>query len=297
MDFADFYASMSFGAKVGLLGLLIFTALFGLWVRAVVSIVRNKQIVAVSQKIGWIVLNLFTLSVGSIIYFFRFRFLKRAWATSGLMAAFVILIVFYAAVTSIVMPAVNDITVGSGPPIIPGQDTGLTADNEVVETIDASYVNYVKFANPKYHFQLDYPEDTVVGLSEYSATKERAARFPLVVGGVALDQIGGSLTVAEKDISDSGVSPSQYMKEVEDSATQYLSEGEKILELKDIEISGVPAKVIVERVEMPTRFIKVYDVFAVKDGMFFGFTFSADEADYDRFIDVVKYMADSLRIE
>ena len=54
---------------------------------------------------------------------------------------------------------------------------------------------------------------------------------------------------------------------------------------------------MVERLKMPTRFIKTYDVFAVKDNMYFSFTFSANEADYDSFINIVKYMADSLRLK
>lgn len=282
---------MSFGAKMGLLGLLIFAALFALWVSAIVSIIRNKQIAVVSQKIGWIVLNLFTLSIGSVIYFFRFKFLKRAWASLLLVLAFVVLIVVYGlAQSASLLSSTNEDHWASCPV---GQECGAVA----AETADTSSVNYVKFANPKYHFQLDYPEGTVVSLSEYPATRERAARFPLVVDGVVLDQIGGSLTVAEKDISDSGVSPSQYMKEAEDSATQYLLAGEKILELKDIEISGAPAKIIVKRLNMPTRFVKTYEMFTVKDKMYFGFTFSADESDYDSFIGVVKHTADSLRLE
>ena len=80
---------------LGFIGLIIVAVLFGLWVSAIVSTIRNKQIAQASQKAIWIMLNLILGSIGNVIYFFKFKFLKRAWLSLGLIVAFVVLIVMY----------------------------------------------------------------------------------------------------------------------------------------------------------------------------------------------------------
>lgn len=292
---ASFYSSMSFGAKIGFVGLLIFAGFFILWVSAIVSIIRNKQIATAGEKVGWIVLNLFTGVIGSIIYFFKFRFLKRAWTTFGLVAAFIVLVVVYAVVQSrqIVFDP-NDPWASC--PV--GQDCGISVGNG--DAKDTVLGDYVKFSDPAFNFQIEYPAG--------------ATATPIdVEGGIKLvsflillpDSIGNvfeDVTMSEIDITELNMTPEQYLQQQIKSMTQSLDNNLKVevLESEKIEVSGVPARKLVVKYtrSMPFEGVsKELQVFAVKDNRAFIFNFSSDEAGFEQLIGIAEHMVDSLQIK
>lgn len=294
---ASLYQSMTLGAKLGIVGLLIFVGFFILWVSAIVSVIRNKQIATAGEKVGWIVLNLFTGVIGSIIYFFKFRFLKRAWATFGLVAAFIVLVVVYAVVQSrqIVFDP-NDPWASC--PV--GQDCGISVGNG--DAKDTVLGDYVKFSDPAFSFQIEYPEDASLTPIDNPDVGIKVVTFALLLSGDANEMIFGNVTVSESDITESGMTSEQYLQQLIKTATQSLSGSleAEVLEFSEVDVSGVPARKLVVKYtrSMPFEGVsKELQVFAVKDNRAFIFNFSSDEAGFEQLIGIAEHMADSLQIK
>lgn len=291
---ASFYLSDSLAVKLGIVGLLIFVGFFILWVSALVSIIRNKQITSAGQKTGWILLNLFTTIIGSMIYFFRFRFLKRAWITLGLAAVFVILVVMYAFVQS------RQIFIDASDPWAScpvGQDCGVGSVTGVKKAVLGDYAT---FDDSAFNFQIEYPAGaTATPIDVGDGVKLASFLVPL---SDSTSNVFEDVTVSEIDITELNMTPEQYLQQQIKSMTQSLDNNLKVEVLKSekIEVSGVPAQKLVVKYTRSLPFegvSKELQIFAVKDNKAFIFNFSSDEAGFEQLIGVAEHMADSLSIK